>query len=145
MIRWKAYSADVRSLAYSPCGRLLAGVGGGKCAWLWDPATGRLVRKLPGSRTRLRHVAFTPDGRHVFGVAARDDIIYGWDAPSGDVVTRLAFNAFFGPIAFAPDGSVLVGGRVGSLCWWEDPTRPSGPDPRPPDREVPSRPLGVGL
>jgi WD40 repeat protein len=137
MIRWRAYPGSTRSLAYSPCGRLLAGaVGAAKHAWLWDPTTGRLVRKLTGPETKLHRVAFAPDGRRVAGLSDWDEAIYLWDPETGEPVARLAFDAVAGRFAFSPDGAALVGSNVTTLDWWDDPARPTGPDPRPPDRTL---------
>jgi WD40 repeat protein len=145
MIRWTAYRGVVRSLAYSPCGRWLAGaVGAAKHVWLWESTTGRLVRKFTGADGKLRQVAFTPDGRHVAAKVVWDDLFYFWDTATGELVARLECDLGTSVFAFSPDGKTLVWGGVCMIDWWDVPSRPTGADVRRPDRELRNDRLGGG-
>ena len=137
MNRWKAAPGEVRSLAYSTCGRWLVGaVGAARHVWLWESANGKLVRKLTGPESKLRRVAFSPDGRHAAADTLWDARIYLWDAATGELVARLECDDGTDAFAFRPDGSALVCGGTCVLSWWDDPTLPAGPESRLPDWQL---------
>jgi len=52
----------VGALAFSPRGDLLASGGDDGAVWLWDTATGKLVRALEGHSFPVRALAFNADG-----------------------------------------------------------------------------------
>jgi hypothetical protein len=116
----------VGGLAYSPDGKLLATTAGEQrraeaskgAVQLWDPATGKPVKKLETTvidndeyasyRASLGAPAFSPDGstvvaRHATGA------LFVWDIDTGREVIQLplAANAF----QFSPSGKYLVQGE----------------------------------
>ena len=56
------HDAEVRSVAFSPDGKLLASGSGDNTVKLWDAATGAEVRTLSGHSRWVTSVAFSPDG-----------------------------------------------------------------------------------
>jgi hypothetical protein len=57
---------SVHTLAFSPDGRLVAAGGSGDAhLWLWNVATGRVVRRFAGRSSNWADLAFSPDGKAV--------------------------------------------------------------------------------
>ena len=55
---------ELRCAAYSPDGNYIL-TGGGAGAFLWDAATGEVIRMFLGHSEAVRSVAFSPDGTKV--------------------------------------------------------------------------------
>jgi tetratricopeptide (TPR) repeat protein len=72
----------VRSVAFSPDGRLLASGSNDQTIKLWEVASGGLKQTLGGRRNWVLSVAFSPDGR-LLASADLDNTIKLWDVASG--------------------------------------------------------------
>jgi WD40 repeat protein len=75
----------VRSVAFSPDGRLLASSSWDWTIKLWDVASGSLVRTLSVHTNIITSVPFSPDGR-LLASGSRDRTIKLWDI--SDLVGR---------------------------------------------------------
>ncbi|MFS8101103.1 caspase family protein [Lentzea alba] len=116
------HDGEVRSVRFSPDGRLIATAGFGGAVHLWDVVSGRLVRKLFGHRQTVSSLAFSPDGR-VLVSGSVDRTVRVWN-PSDvepaavltegtDAVVAVDFNPAGDTLAAAcSDGQVLFWQRV---------------------------------
>jgi WD40 repeat protein len=111
----------VRSLAFSPDGKVLASAGQDRRILLWDVRTGKpLGRPLVGYRNRIFGVAFSPDGR-VLASGDRDHRIVLWDVRSRRRIGRPLVGHWEAvrSVAFAPDGTLASAGNDNKVILWD--------------------------
>jgi WD40 repeat protein/DNA-binding SARP family transcriptional activator len=132
----------VTSVAFRPDGDLLAAgtddPTGGGVVELWDPDTGRQVRRLPPGDA-ITAVAFSPDG-DLLATADEGGAVRLWDPDTGRQMRRLRHGDAVSSVAFSPDGKMLATGSAGrsgggALRLWHPAT----------GRPLPSPPLGSGV
>lgn len=94
-------------VAFSPDGRLMAGVDG-RSILLWRVRDGHRVATLPGDGSGLVSVAFRPDGRHL-AAGADSGRIMVWDARSGALLQRVRGHEWpVRAVAYSADGRWLA-------------------------------------
>ncbi len=122
------YSVDhidyVRTVVFSPDGKLLASGGYDSRLRLWDASTGDHIATLRGGGPA---VAFSPDGKLIANEYGGDGIIGTiglWDAHTGEL--RHVLSKYHNPLtcmAFSPDGKTLVSAsRDSEIVFWDIPT-----------------------
>jgi len=106
------HANQVRALAFSPDGKLLAAAGGSPAQFgeikLWDVAGRKELRTIRGHRDNIFAVAFSPDGK-MLATCSYDRMIKLWDVATGKEIKNLKdhTDAVFS-IAFSPDGKRLA-------------------------------------
>ena len=84
----KGHSRLVSAMAFSSDGAILATGSWDETVCLWDPMTGKLLRRLTGGQGGVYALAFSPDGSRVFG-AGFSGTISIWDVATGTLVGQL--------------------------------------------------------
>jgi WD40 repeat protein len=106
------HAEQVRAVAFSPDGILLAAAGGlparkGEVK-IWDVEKRAVVRTIEGHTDCIYAVAFSPDGR-MLATSSYDKFIKLWDVASGKEIRTLKdhIDAIY-DLAFTPDGKRLL-------------------------------------
>lgn len=121
-------AGQVRALAFSPDGRLLAGAGGAPAQFgeikIWDVAGQKELRTIRGHRDNIFAIAFNPRDGGVLASCSYDRLIKLWDVTSGRELKTLKdhTDAVF-QIAFSPDGARLASASADrTLKLWDTAT-----------------------
>jgi hypothetical protein len=100
----------VFSLAYSPDGKALAAAGYEPTVRLWQPESGRELRRFRVPAGAVRSVAFAPDGK-TLATAGADRTARLWEVAAGKELRVLRAHRFAVQyVAFAPDGKTVATG-----------------------------------
>jgi hypothetical protein len=117
-----AARGDLVAVAWSPCGRYIAGVLGARLV-VWSADDGKLRAELAAGGTRLfRCPRFHPSGRFLAaGGANLDGGVYCWNVGTWEEL--IGYRWPVGPVAcvnFSPDGALAVaGGERGRILVWD--------------------------
>lgn len=123
------HKGPVNALAIDPQTEILASGSVDKTLKLWSLDTGQLRATLRDHTEAVSDLAISADGT-TLASSSSDKTIRLWDLRSGQAIGTLE-GAAFRQVAFAPDGSLLVGAAEdGSLWIWEpDPGGPNDSSP----------------
>jgi WD40 repeat protein/Flp pilus assembly protein TadD len=107
----------VRSLAFSPDGKRLAGAHMNHWVRVWDVPSGRKRHTLLGSKGEMFQVTYSPDGKYLAATSGdfdqtiqkRSGAITLWDAATGkELRTLQGHNRNVNSLAFTPDSQRLI-------------------------------------
>lgn len=115
--RLRGGSGGVRTLAFAPDGKTVAGGGDGGWARIWETDTGAELQKFPKGGYRVRSLAFAPDGKTL---AVAGDAIRLFDPTTGK--ERLRVDRQARGLCFSPDSKVLTGAVMGTIHRWDTTT-----------------------
>lgn len=106
-------------LAFSPDGKLLAGVYGPALV-VWDVAARKEVARHQPSKKHFKGVAFTADSTRLL-TASNEAVIQVWAAPTWEETTAYAWKiGKLGCVAVSADGTLAAaGGSTGKVVVWD--------------------------
>jgi WD40 repeat protein len=111
--------SGMNAVAFSPDGRsVLTGSHDGS-AYIWDAASGQILREFKGHGDAVSSVAFSPDGCSVL-TGSYDGSARFWDAASGQMQQEcIGHGDEVSSVAFSPDGrSAITGSWDKTACLW---------------------------
>jgi WD40 repeat protein len=109
-IETRQHRSDVRAVAYSPDGKLLASAGGDGSIRFWDTDTYQLRGILLGHLDAVLCLAWSPDGK-ILATGSKDKTICLWEPKSGKVLRTLeGHTGLVSMLAWAPNGKTLASG-----------------------------------
>jgi WD40 repeat protein len=111
MLLLRGHTSNVRSLAFSPDGTLLASGSDDTSVRLWDARTGEAVRVQEDHTRTVQVVTFTPNGRRLFS-CGDDSRLVGRNPSRAEEMFTFLGGAFDQCVALAvsPDGGLLAVG-----------------------------------
>jgi WD40 repeat protein len=111
------HTSDVRAVAFSPDGRLIASGSLDPLVNIWDAATGRALLTLPDNPDTVQNLAFSPDGRRLaYGTGHTVKL---WDTQTGQLSRTRDFSDPIDSVAYSPDGKRLVVCMSNGLQVWD--------------------------
>ena len=113
----------VEPLSFSADGRYLATkdhASGGRIVRLWETATGKEWRPVPGHQSAVQALALSPDGR-VAATGGADGLVQLWRTSNQQPLARFAGHTHkITRVAFSPDGRLVASGDASNTVFlWE--------------------------
>jgi WD40 repeat protein len=117
----------VRSIAFSPDGRMIVSGDTDKTVKLWDVRSGKLIRKLEGHAGRISAVVLSHDGQ-IVASASVDGVIKVWDLKSGTLANSIETSpglhkdpdlGTYVALCFSPDGRTIAARSGKRIGLWE--------------------------
>jgi uncharacterized caspase-like protein len=114
------HTAEIRAIAISADGQLLASGSADQTARLWNVQTGELLHLFHGHTNLVTAVAFSPT-EPILATGSGDNTIKLWDYNTGSLLGTLSgHSGWVLAIAFSPNSKCLVSGSAdGSIKIWD--------------------------
>ncbi|MEG4863416.1 MULTISPECIES: NACHT domain-containing protein [unclassified Microcoleus] len=112
--------SSVRSVIFSPDGKLLATGDTDGIVRLWEASSCREILTCKGHTNVVESVAFSPDGK-ILASGSYENIIKLWDVKTGECLKVLqGHTGSVMSVTFNPDGNILASGSFdGAIRLWD--------------------------
>jgi eukaryotic-like serine/threonine-protein kinase len=109
------HQAAVKSVSYSPDGRVILTGSDDQTARLWEADTGRPIGSALEHTAGVNATAFSSDGQTI-ATASGDGMVRLWKIASGGPLRTFPSADWVRSAAFSPDGKQLLTGSCDSAC-----------------------------
>ena len=116
----KGHSDDVKSIAFSPCGRFVVSGSEDRTIRLWDVQNGKPIPGFDGRghSDEINSVAFSPDGLFIVS-GGKEKRIHLWETINGKTVLSFNTDDWIESVVFSPDGRFIISGGWHKISLWD--------------------------
>jgi WD40 repeat protein len=114
------HRGGVRSVAFSPDGKVFASASEDGTVKLWNARPARLISTLTGHTARVTSVSFHPNGK-ILASGSEDKTVKLWDVTHSTLIKTIkAHHSWVRAVSFSPDGQILAScSSAGFINLWK--------------------------
>ncbi|KAJ1551779.1 POC1 centriolar protein A [Nowakowskiella sp. JEL0078] len=104
---FEGHTSQVKGVAFSPDGTLVASASFDETIKIWSVETGEMLKSLKGHTSYITSVAFSADGLNLVSTS-RDETVRIWSVTGEELKTFKGHTGWVNSAAFSPDGQLIA-------------------------------------